>query len=129
ERALAVGDEAVHRDAHRVDQHGITLNLGHRSFCSLLRHYLVTDRETKTDRLGRYSDRTATAWGAQIAEIRSSSVIEYVRSYVIAYGAWRPRRPTGRPRPLTPAAPSASGFAACAREWTSRCGTWPSGAG
>jgi hypothetical protein len=25
ERALAVGDEAVHRDAHRVDQHGFTL--------------------------------------------------------------------------------------------------------
>jgi hypothetical protein len=25
ERALAVGDEAVHRDAHRVDQHGFKL--------------------------------------------------------------------------------------------------------
>jgi hypothetical protein len=25
ERALAVGDEAVHRDAHRVDQHGFRL--------------------------------------------------------------------------------------------------------
>src|SRR5215212_1987020 len=25
ERALAVGDEAVHRDAHRVDQHGFTV--------------------------------------------------------------------------------------------------------
>src|SRR4051794_6049821 len=25
ERALAVGDKAVHRDAHRVDQHGFNL--------------------------------------------------------------------------------------------------------
>jgi hypothetical protein len=35
ECALAVGDEAVHRDAHRVDQHAFTPELGIRlSFLS-----------------------------------------------------------------------------------------------
>jgi hypothetical protein len=55
ERALAVGDEAVHRDAHRVDQHGFKLiaperrtmiamkstiepDMGSPSFCRLLCH-------------------------------------------------------------------------------------------
>jgi hypothetical protein len=65
ERALTVGDKAVHRDAHRVDQHGfklvapqrrtivammkfpIELDIGSPTFCSLLCHELVTDRETK----------------------------------------------------------------------------------
>jgi hypothetical protein len=55
ERALAVGDKAVHRDAHRVDQHRFTLiaperrtmiattftielDIGSLSFCRLLCH-------------------------------------------------------------------------------------------
>ena len=66
ERALAVGDIAVHRDVHRVDQHGSP---------SLLRVALsqpVTDRETKTHRRGR-SKRSYAAEPLPPCAIRSSA--------------------------------------------------------
>jgi hypothetical protein len=70
ERALAVGDKAVHRDAHRVDQHGYKLiapepptvlamkfpselDVGLSFFLQVALPQLVTDRETKTHRRGR----------------------------------------------------------------------------
>src|SRR6202140_206870 len=65
ERALAVGDKAVHRDAHRVDQHGvkliaperrrrigikftIELDIGLSFLLQAALPQLATDRETKT---------------------------------------------------------------------------------
>src|SRR5204863_2826620 len=70
ERALTVGDKAVHRDAHRVDQHrfkpiaqqGQTmitmkftseLDIGLSVRLQAVRPQLVTDRETKPHRRGR----------------------------------------------------------------------------
>src|SRR5439155_20007253 len=70
ERARAVGDKAVHRDAHRVDQHGfkliaperrtmiamkftIELDIGLSFLLQAALPQLVTDRETKTHRRGR----------------------------------------------------------------------------
>src|SRR2546426_6527066 len=70
ERARAVGDKAVHRDAHRVDQHGfkliaperrtmiamkftIELDIGLSFLPQAALPQLVTDRETKTHRRGR----------------------------------------------------------------------------
>src|SRR5919108_4583132 len=50
ERALAVRDKAVHRNAHRVDQHGYRALLPS-AVCSATG--LVTDREAKTHRRGR----------------------------------------------------------------------------
>src|SRR3954470_13476928 len=77
--ALAVGDEAVHRDAHRVDQHGFKLVAPERrtmivmtltgeldigallpsAACSAIGY--VTDRETTLIVVGGPSDRTAIA--------------------------------------------------------------------
>src|SRR5437870_9170434 len=70
ERARAVVDKAVHRDAHRVDQHGfkliaperrtmiamkftIELDIGLSFLLQAALPQLVTDRETKTHRRGR----------------------------------------------------------------------------
>jgi len=69
ERALAVGDEAVHRHAHRVDQHDFKLiaperrtmiaakfiiarDIGLSFLLQAALPQLMTDRETKTHRRG-----------------------------------------------------------------------------
>ena len=70
ERRLAVGDKAVHRDAHRVDEHGfkliaperrttiavkftIELDIGLSFLLQAALPQLVTDRETRTHPRGR----------------------------------------------------------------------------
>src|SRR5918996_2073775 len=78
EPALTVGDKAVHRNAHRVDQHGfkliaperrtmiamkftIELDIGLSFLLQAALPQLVTDRETKLIVVGGPSDRMAIA--------------------------------------------------------------------
>ena len=88
ERALPVGDKAIHRDAHRIDQHGfkliapkrptmivmtftIELDIGLSYPLQSALPQLVTDRETTRIFVGGPSDRTATADAALRSRKRS----------------------------------------------------------
>jgi hypothetical protein len=90
ERALTVGDKAVHRDAHRVDQHGfkliapqrrtmivttftIELDIGLTYLLQAALTQLVTDRETTPIVVGRPSDRTAIAGAALRSRKRNAT--------------------------------------------------------
>jgi hypothetical protein len=93
ERARAVGDKAVHRDAHRVGQHGfkriaperrrmiamtftIELDIGLAFLPQAARPQLVTDRETKTHRRGRSkrSDSTTPTCSTFTLDIKLGSL-------------------------------------------------------
>src|SRR5664280_387678 len=108
ERALAVGDKAVHRDAHRVDQHGfkltaperrtmiamkftIELDIGLSFLMQAALPQLVADRETNTHRRGR--SKRSYGHCRRRTEIPSGSATGAARPP----GWWRRRR-SARPR-------------------------------
>jgi hypothetical protein len=88
EPALAVGDEAVHRNAHRVDQHGLELGAPERRTIIVIKFTIeldiglffplksalpkLEDRKTKLIVVGRPRKRTAVTRAASRSRERNA---------------------------------------------------------